>query len=61
MTLTSNGLVNGVPFKTPAYSLLNAKIGLQQSLSSHFNLDVYVAVNNITSTQYPIKVYSFPI
>lgn len=57
MTVTSNGLVNGAPFHTPSYSLLNTKIGLQQTLSSHFDLDVYFGVNNITSTQYPIKVF----
>ena len=57
MTVTSNGLVNGVPFLTPAYSLLNTKVGLQQTLSSHFDLDVYFGVNNITSTQYPIKIF----
>ncbi|HUS00837.1 MAG TPA: TonB-dependent receptor [Chitinophagaceae bacterium] len=57
MTVTSNGLVNGVPFHTPSYSLLNAKIGLQQTLSSHFDLDVYFGVNNITSIQYPIKIF----
>ena len=57
MTVTSDGLVNGVPFETPAYSLINTKIGLQQMLGNHFDLDVYLAVNNITSTQYPIKVF----
>jgi iron complex outermembrane recepter protein len=57
MTVTSNGLVNGMPFETPSYGLLNTKVGLQRSLGSHFDLDVYVGVNNVTSTQYPIKVF----
>ncbi len=57
MPITSNGLVAAVPFEAPAYSLLNAKIGLQQSLGNHFDLDVYAGVNNITNTQYPIKVF----
>jgi len=55
--VTSNGLVNGVPFETPSYGLLNAKIGLERSLSRHFDIDVFAAVNNITSTQYPIKIF----
>ncbi|MEO5783752.1 MAG: hypothetical protein ABIQ07_10795, partial [Ginsengibacter sp.] len=49
--------VNGVPFKTPSYSLINAKIGLQRSLSAHFDIDVFAAVNNIAGTQYPIKIF----
>jgi iron complex outermembrane receptor protein len=57
MTITSNGVVSGSPFTTPAYSLLNTKIGFQQSFGKHFDLDVFVGVNNITSTQYPIKVF----
>jgi iron complex outermembrane receptor protein len=57
MAITSNGLVNAVPFKASAYSLLNAKIGMQQSLGNHFDLDLYAGVNNITNTQYPIKIF----
>ncbi|MEO7265529.1 MAG: TonB-dependent receptor [Ferruginibacter sp.] len=57
MTITSNGLVAAVPFEAPAYSLLNAKIGLQRSLGNHFDLDVFAGVNNITNTQYPIKIF----
>jgi iron complex outermembrane receptor protein len=57
MTVTSNGLVNGVPFESEAYSLLNTKIGLQHSLGEHFDLDVFAGVNNITNTAYPIKVF----
>lgn len=57
MTVTSNGLVNGVPFESEAYHLLNTKIGLQHSLSKHFDIDVFAGVNNITNTAYPIKVF----
>jgi iron complex outermembrane recepter protein len=57
MTITSNGLVAGIPYKAPAYSLLNAKIGFQHSFGNHFDLDVFAGANNITSTQYPIKIF----
>lgn len=50
--ITSDGLN-----KTSSYSLLNAKIGYQHSLSGHFDLNVYFGVDNITSTQYPIFVF----
>jgi iron complex outermembrane receptor protein len=57
VTVTSNGLVSGAPFKAPAYSLLNSKLGFQQSFGKHFDLDVFAGVNNITRTQYPIKIF----
>lgn len=57
MTITSSGLVNGMPYETPAYSLLNAKLGIQRRLGNHFDLDLYAGVNNITNTKYPIKVF----
>jgi iron complex outermembrane receptor protein len=50
--ITSDGLN-----KTDSYSLLNAKIGFQHSLSNHFDLNLYFGVDNITSTQYPIFVF----
>ncbi len=43
--------------RTESYSILNAKIGIQRSLSRHFDLDVYVACNNITGTQYPLMIF----
>ncbi|MEP6713610.1 MAG: TonB-dependent receptor, partial [Ferruginibacter sp.] len=52
MPITSDGLLN-----TGSYSLLNAKLGFQRSLSTHFDLDVYLGVNNITNTKYPIMVF----
>jgi iron complex outermembrane recepter protein len=50
--ITSDGLN-----KTSSYSLLNAKIGFQHSLSNHFDLNLYFGVDNITNTQYPIFVF----
>ncbi len=54
---------DGFPFtsdgenKTKQYSLLNSKIGYQQSLSKHLDVDAFFGVNNITGTQYPIIVF----
>ncbi len=50
--ITSDGL-----FNSSSYSLLNAKIGFQRSLSNHFDIDLYAGANNITGTQYPIMVF----
>ena len=44
-------------FYTNSYSLLNSEIGIQQTLSKHFDVDFYVGVNNITATHYAIKVF----
>jgi len=43
--------------RTKSYSLLNAKLGIQRSLSSRFDVDAFVGVNNITSEQYPYMVF----
>ncbi|HEY5409043.1 MAG TPA: TonB-dependent receptor [Ginsengibacter sp.] len=51
-SITSDGLNN-----TTSYSLLNAKIGYQHSLSTHFDLNLYFGIDNITNTQYPIFVF----
>ena len=50
--ITSDGLNN-----TSSYNLINAKLGYQGSLSNHFDLNVYVGVNNIGNTKYPIAVF----
>ena len=50
--ITSDGLNN-----TSSYSLLNAKLGYNSSLSKHFNLDLSFGINNITATKYPIMVF----
>jgi iron complex outermembrane receptor protein len=43
--------------RATSYSLLNAKIGMQRNISGHFDLDVFLGVNNITGTQYPYMVF----
>lgn len=67
MTITSDGFIriktpgsvniDYVPYETPSYGLLNAKIGIQRPLTNHFDIDAFFGVNNITNTQYPIKVF----
>ena len=42
---------------TNSYSLLNAKLGVQHSITKHFDFDLYFGVNNITNTKYPIMVF----
>lgn len=44
-------------FYTSSYSLLNAKMGYQHALTSHFDLDIYLGINNINNTKYPIAVF----
>jgi iron complex outermembrane receptor protein len=39
------------------YTLLNAKLGFQHSLSNHFDLNLYFGVNNIANSKYPIMVF----
>jgi iron complex outermembrane receptor protein len=43
--------------KSGSYNLLNAKFGFQRSLSLHFDLDVFLGINNISGTQYPIMIF----
>ncbi len=42
---------------TTSYSLLNAKLGFQRSLSKHFDIDAFFGINDITGTRYPIMVF----
>jgi iron complex outermembrane receptor protein len=42
---------------TNSYSLLNAKMGFQKNISAHFHVDLFVGVNNITNTKYPLAVF----
>lgn len=56
---TPGTVVNGVPsvlYHVGSYSLLNAKLGYRHSFG-RFGLDAYFAVNNITSTKYPIMIF----
>ena len=55
--VTSDGLFNGQPYHAGSYTLANAKIGFQRSLSSHFDLDLYFGANNINGTKYPIMIF----
>ncbi|MGG9961595.1 TonB-dependent receptor [Ferruginibacter sp. SUN106] len=54
---TADGTVSTPLFNASSYSLLNAKLGYQKSLSKHFDMDLYFGVNNITGTKYPIMVF----
>jgi iron complex outermembrane receptor protein len=59
-TRTSASGVNPKVFTTyqsTSYNLLNGKIGFKKNLSSHFFLDLFFGVNNITGTQYPIMIF----
>jgi iron complex outermembrane receptor protein len=52
MIFTSDG-----KHKTESYNLLNAKLGFRRSISTHFDVDAYVGVNNITGTQHYYMVF----
>jgi iron complex outermembrane recepter protein len=52
MPITSDGIN-----VADAYSLLNAKLGFQRSVSRHIDIDAFFGANNITGTQYPILVF----
>ncbi len=61
MTITGNGIakINGVdvPFEAPSYSLLNGKIGYQNSIGKHIDIDINFGIQNITNSLYPIMVF----
>ena len=65
LPVTSNGTNTGLPVGTAgttpyhagSYSLLNAKVGFQHTFAKHFGIDVYLGVNNITNTKYPIMIF----
>lgn len=50
--VTSDGIQ-----KSRSYVLLNGKLGIQRSLSKHFDFDAYFGVNNITETQFPYMIF----
>lgn len=50
-------IVSTEEFYTTSYSLLNAKLGVRQTLAKRLELDLYAGVNNIGNTHYPIKVF----
>ena len=43
--------------KAHGYDIINAKIGFRQSLSSHFDLDVYAGAQNLTGKQYYYMIF----
>ena len=54
---TNNAPKTFVLRKATSYNLLNGKLGYKRTLSSHFDLDVFFGINNITGVQYPIMVF----
>lgn len=50
-------IVSTEEFYTTSYSLVNSKIGMKQTLGRKFDFDLFFGVNNITGTQYPIKLF----
>ena len=40
-----------------SYNLLNGKIGFKKNISSHFFIDMFFGVNNISGTKYPIMIF----
>lgn len=43
--------------RASSYNLLNMKLGVRRSLSSHFDIDAFFGVNNITGVQYPLMIF----
>ncbi|MEO6069595.1 MAG: TonB-dependent receptor [Chitinophagaceae bacterium] len=52
MIFTSTGLN-----KTDSYNLVNGKMGIKQSMGSHFDLDAFIGATNLTGTQYYYMVF----
>ena len=50
-------IVSTEEFYTKKYSLINSKIGIKQAIGAKLDIDFFIGVNNITGTQYPIKVF----
>lgn len=43
--------------KTAPYNILNGKLGFQKSITTHWGIDAYLGVNNITGQQYYQMVF----
>jgi iron complex outermembrane receptor protein len=52
MPITSDGALY-----TTSYNLLNAKVGIKQTISPHFDVDTFFGIDNITNTQFPYMVF----
>ena len=59
MPITSDGVITGTTteYHASSYNLLNAKIGIQQSVGKHFDFDAYFGAVNITNTKYYYMVF----
>jgi iron complex outermembrane receptor protein len=44
--------------KATSFMLLNSKVGINTSITKHFDIDAYFGVNNITGVQYYYMVFS---
>jgi len=44
-------------YESSHYNLLNGKLGFKTNLSSHFFMDLFFGINNISGTQYPIMIF----
>lgn len=42
----------------PSYTIVNGKLGIRRSLSSHFDIDAYIGSSNITSSKYYFMVFA---
>ncbi len=52
MPITSDGA-----YFAPGYNLLNTKIGIERSISRHFEANVFFGVSNITESKYYLMVF----
>lgn len=41
-----------------SYNLLNGKLGIKHSLSSHFDIDAYIGGQNLTNTKYYLMIFA---
>ena len=54
---TSNSPKRFTLRKSKSYNLLNSRIGFRGNLSTHFGIDAFLGVDNITGTQYPLMIF----
>jgi iron complex outermembrane receptor protein len=51
--------ISGVNYlrSSESYNIVNGKIGFRKSLNSHFDIDAYMGVDNITGTKFPYMIF----
>jgi iron complex outermembrane receptor protein len=56
---SSSGVIPKIftTYSASGYNLLNGKIGFKKNLSDRFLLDLFLGVNNIGATRYPIMIF----